>query len=77
MAVNAVYSTVEIELSQSAYDELERKLLGAGYEHVFVRGPGSAIDMQGFIVTREQENPRRVSSRRKPGVPAHHTGELR
>ena|ERR1700684_2912404 len=34
-----------LELSQSAYDEIERKLLDAGYEHLFVAGPGSAIDM--------------------------------
>jgi hypothetical protein len=42
-----------LELSQAAYDEIEAKLLAAGYEHLFAAGPGSAIDLQGIAVTRE------------------------
>ena len=42
-----------LELTQSAYDEIEAKLLAAGYEHLFAAGPGSAIDLQGIAVTRE------------------------
>lgn len=43
----------ELELSPAAYDEIERKLLEAGYTHLFDRGPSSAIDMHGLVVTRE------------------------
>jgi hypothetical protein len=42
-----------LELSQAAYDEIERKLLDAGHEHRFWRGPGTAIDMTGIWVERE------------------------
>ena len=42
-----------LELTQSAYDEIEAKLLAAGYEHLFAAGPGSAIELQGIAVTRE------------------------
>lgn len=48
-------SYAELELSAAAYDEIEKKLLAAGYDHLFARGPGSAIDMQGIAVTREPE----------------------
>ena len=46
------HTVAELELSAAAYDEIERKLLEAGYDHVFARGPGSAIDLQGIAVTR-------------------------
>lgn len=46
-----------LELSPAAYDEIERKLLDAGYSHVFEQGPGSAIDMNGFAVERENAKP--------------------
>ena len=39
-----------LELSQTVYDEVERKLLEAGHEHRFWRGPGTAIDMTGIWV---------------------------
>jgi hypothetical protein len=39
-----------LELSQTVYDEIERKLLEAGHEHRFWRGPGTAIDMTGIWV---------------------------
>jgi hypothetical protein len=42
-----------LELSQSAYDEIERKLLDAGYGHFFNDGPGSPINMTDVWVTRE------------------------
>ena len=42
-----------LELSQAVYDEIERKLLEAGHEHRFWRGPGTAIDMTGIWVERE------------------------
>ena len=42
-----------LELSQAVYDEIERKLLEAGHEHRFERGPGTAIDMTGIWVERE------------------------
>ena len=48
-------STAILELSPAAYDEIEQKLLAAGYEHVFERGPGSLIDMEGIGVTRGVE----------------------
>ena len=48
----AVHSTAVLELSPEAYDEIERKLLAAGYEHLFARGPGSLIDMQGLSVAK-------------------------
>jgi hypothetical protein len=41
-----------LELSQAVYDEIERKLLEAGHEHRFWRGPGTAIDMTGIWVER-------------------------
>lgn len=44
---------VKLELSQSAYDEIERKLLEGGYAHLFERGPGSAIDMSEIVVVPE------------------------
>src|SRR5580658_10278499 len=43
-----------LELSQSAYDEIERKLLDAGYGHFFNDGPGSPISMTDVWVTREE-----------------------
>jgi hypothetical protein len=50
-------STAILELSPAAYDEIERKLLGGGYEHLFLHGPGSPIEMEGLMVTRaEQKN---------------------
>lgn len=42
-----------LELSAAAYDEIERKLLEAGYDHLFARGPGTGIDMSGIEVQRE------------------------
>jgi hypothetical protein len=42
-----------LELSQAVYDEIEIKLLEAGHEHRFWRGPGTAIDMTGIWVERE------------------------
>lgn len=46
-------TVAELELSAAAYDEIERKLLEAGYDHLFAQGPGSAIDLAGIAVTRE------------------------
>jgi hypothetical protein len=48
----AIRTYATLELSQTAYDEIERKLLEAGYEHLFERGPGSAIDMSGLTIVR-------------------------
>jgi hypothetical protein len=45
-----------LELSQAVYDEIERKLLEAGHEHRFWRGPGTAIDMTGIWVEREVQH---------------------
>ena len=45
-----------LELSAAAYDEIERKLLSAGYDHLFARGPGTGIDMSGIEVQRETSN---------------------
>lgn len=53
MGINAVNDHVILELSQAAYDEIERKLLEAGYDHVFLHGPGSLIDMSHFSVARQ------------------------
>jgi hypothetical protein len=53
-----------LELSQSVYDEIECKLLEAGHEHRFWRGPGTAIDMTGIWVERE---PQRVPPPRPQG----------
>ena len=47
----AIRTYATLELSQTAYDEIEKKLLEAGYEHLFARGPGSEIDMSGLTVT--------------------------
>ena len=47
----AIRTYATLELSQAAYDEIEKKLLEAGYEHLFARGPGSEIDMSGLTVT--------------------------
>jgi hypothetical protein len=52
----STHSYVELELSQAAYDEIERKLLDAGYEHVFAAGPGSAIDLTGIAATRAEDS---------------------
>lgn len=43
---------IELQLSASAYDEIEQKLLSAGYEHMFLEGPGSAIEFGDVWVTR-------------------------
>ena len=45
----------KLELSQSVYDEIERKLLEAGHEHRFWDGPGTAIDMTGIWVERRAQ----------------------
>ena len=60
----ATHTYVELELSQATYDEIERKLLEAGYDHLFVQGPGSAIDMHGIAVTREVPSPAQVAVNR-------------
>lgn len=49
----AIRTYATLELSQAAYDEIEKKLLEAGYEHLFARGPGSAIDMSGLTIVSE------------------------
>jgi hypothetical protein len=54
------HTIASLELSQAAYDEIEAKLLAAGYEHLFAAGPGSAIDLQGIVVTREQDTPQQI-----------------
>lgn len=53
MALRATHTVAILELSQAAYDEIEKKLLEAGYDHAFERGPGSMIDMSGIGVMRE------------------------
>ena len=50
----AIRSALILELSQAAYDEIEEKLLEAGYDHLFWRGPGSAIDMSAISVVRAE-----------------------
>lgn len=50
----AVRTFAVLELSQTAYDEIERKLLDAGYDHLFQQGPGSMIDMAGIAVVRSK-----------------------
>ena len=52
----AIRSALILELSQAAYDEIEEKLLEAGYDHLFWRGPGSAIDMSAISVVRQSTN---------------------
>lgn len=42
-----------LELSQAAYDEIEAKLLDAGYHWLFDHGPGTGIDLSDFVITRE------------------------
>lgn len=42
---NAVEAAYTLELPAQVYDELERKLLDAGYDFAFTRGPGSPIDL--------------------------------
>ena len=62
-----------LELSQAAYDEIERKLLEAGHEHRFERGPGTAIDMTGIWVEREAST---VKSVPRPTRAAVHKGTV-
>jgi hypothetical protein len=47
---SAITEIAILELSQEAYDEIERKLLEAGHDHRFWRGPGTSIDMSGIRV---------------------------
>lgn len=56
MGIRQTHTYAELELSQSAYDEVSRKLVEAGYGHVFGVGHehGDAIDMRGIGVTREE-----------------------
>jgi len=50
MGITATHTYVELELSQSAYEEIARKLREAGYDHCFMH-PGPEIDMHGIVVT--------------------------
>lgn len=52
MGVRQTHTYVELELSQSAYDEVRRKLAEAGYDHAFM--DDGAIDMHGLGVTRAE-----------------------
>lgn len=61
----AVRTFSVLELSQAAYDEIERKLLDAGYDHLFQQGPGSMIDMAGIAVTCGEDR----DTREVPGQP--------
>ena len=55
MAMATTISIAILELSAASYDEIERKLLEAGYDHLFARGPGTGIDMSGIEVQRAIE----------------------
>lgn len=45
------HTVVELELSEQAYEEIARKLRGAGYDHVFLDNDN--IDMNGIAVRKE------------------------
>lgn len=51
--IRATHTFAELELSQSAYDEIATKLRDAGYDHAFTEG--GAIDMHGIGVTRAED----------------------
>lgn len=42
-----------LEVSQAAFDEIEKKLREAGYDHAFVDG---LIDMHGIALEREKSD---------------------
>lgn len=65
----AVHTVAILELSQAAYDEIEAKLLAAGYEHVFAEGPGSLIDMTGIGVERSFDAAHGIKERVARDVP--------
>lgn len=51
MGVRQTHTYAELGLSQTAYDEIKRKLADAGYQHAFMED--GAIDMHGISVTLE------------------------
>lgn len=51
VSFRSTHTYVELELSQSAYDEIAKKLRDAGYDHAF--GRDGEIDMHGLAVTKE------------------------
>jgi len=50
--VRSTYTVVELELSAPAFDEIHRKLVEAGYDHVIDE---EGIDMTGIKVVPEKE----------------------
>ena len=42
-----------LEVSQSTFDEIEKKMCEAGYDHVFIDG---LIDMHGLALEREKSD---------------------
>lgn len=42
-----------LEVTDSTYEEIEKKLKEAGYDHAFIEG---AIDMNGIALTKKREN---------------------
>ncbi|MCP6727345.1 MAG: hypothetical protein KJI69_05050 [Patescibacteria group bacterium] len=51
------HTFAKLEVSESAYKEIEYKLKEAGYDHTFIEG---AIDMQGIALTKKKENTGRI-----------------
>lgn len=52
----SVYTLATMELSQTAYDEIAKKLRDAGYDHVFgIGGDAGLIDMTHIGLTRAPE----------------------
>ncbi len=56
-----VPAVINMELSAVAYDEIERKLLNAGYDFLFSQGPGSPVCVC-LVLTREGEHERDAST---------------
>jgi hypothetical protein len=54
--LTSTHTYAELELSQSAYDEIARKLREAGYDHSFM--DDGVIDMHGIGVTRAETSRR-------------------
>jgi hypothetical protein len=50
------YAFAELEISQTCFDYIARKLRAAGYDHVFVEG--GLMDMHGVALRRAADRPR-------------------
>ena len=58
MNLRTTYTVVELEVSKECFEEIERKLRDADYDHAFVRQEERfVIDMHGIGLVKTEEPP--------------------